>query len=168
MFSKFDHITGAISVRLKRYFLKSTGKPDLSYITQKLFVGGHCSIHTLWKSNIKAIVDLRMEAEDDRRDLEKYDIEYLHLSIQDRSIPSTTDVNQAIDWIRTKLEKDQNVFIHCNLGRGRAPLIACAYMIYNGMSNEEAIKLVKAKRKVTYFNKRQLSWLAELSLQNNL
>ncbi len=165
MFGPSDHIGGAFTVRLRRLFLNLRKKPDLSFINPDLAVGGFCSVEGLWKYGINAILDLREEARDDDQILKKHSINYLRIGLPDRGIPSNGDVQHALEWIKSNLENNKRVFIHCNLGRGRAPLIACAYLISQGMSVDTAISEVKRKRSFMYLNSKQIKWIREF--QNN-
>jgi protein-tyrosine phosphatase len=47
------------------------------------------------------------------------------------------------------------VLIHCHAGIGRSALLCACYLVYTGMSVEEAWQTVKAKRTVAYLNSKQ-------------
>lgn len=159
MFSKIDHVIGAILVRLRRRQLKSLRKPDLSLIIPNLYIGGSTEINLLSQNNISSILDLRKENKDNHNELKKFSIDYLQIKIPDRDIPNNDQINSAISWINSNLKNNRKVFVHCNLGRGRAPLIACLYLISKGMTYTEAITHVKKRRRYTYFNQKQLKKL---------
>ena len=161
MFSTIDHLTGAVGVRLQRVALTLLGKPDLTFLDQNLAIGGHCNIKKLWKNNIQAILDLREENQDSPQELEKYSMQYLRLPISDSSTPTLENALNAIQWIKSRLDDNRKVFVHCNLGRGRAPLLACTYLISQGIDKENALRIVQKKRKYTYLNKKQLNWINE-------
>lgn len=167
MFTAFDHVNGAILVRFRRFFLKIINKPDISLINSNLYVGGASDIESLVKTGIRDILDLRYELQDDPEMLEKYAINYLRIRIHDRGIPNIEDTVNAINWIRDNINNNRKVFLHCNLGRGRAPLLAVIYLISEGMQHHDAIKLVKKNRVYTYFNKKQLQLIKEFNIRNN-
>lgn len=146
-------------MRLRRFFLNVKNMPDLSIVDSNLYIGGFCKIKNLSDYGIQAILDLREEGEDDSKDLEKYSMQYLRIGIHDRGIPTLHDTQSALDWIRHHLNDNKKVFIHCNLGRGRAPLMACLYLISKDVERRSAIKLVKKSRKYTYFNQNQLQYI---------
>ena len=43
---------------------------------------------------------------------------------------------------------DDNMLIHCATGRGRAPSMAMALMMHDGMTAEEAINQIKKERPI--------------------
>ena len=167
MFNILDHLMGAILVRINRKILFLNNKPDISNIQDKLMVGGHCNIRSLSENGIESILDMREENEDNLGELKKFEIDYLRLKVKDRTAPSRNDVLKGIEWIGQKINEKKNIFVHCNLGRGRGPLMICLYLIYRGMPVEKAIKLVKKSRKYTYFNSSQLKFLWQFSSEIN-
>jgi len=61
MFGKFDHVTGAGLVRIKRIIYSILNKPDISFIDENIAIGGYCNIASLAKNNFKCILDMRQE-----------------------------------------------------------------------------------------------------------
>lgn len=167
MFSFFDHIWGATDVRISRFFLKISQKNDATLILPNLFLGGINDIYLLSKIGITGILDLRKEGSDDLIELKKYSISYLNIEIKDRSCPSNEQSLQAINWINLMLNKNKKIFAHCNLGRGRAPLILCLYLITTGLSSHDAISLIKSKRRYIFLNKIQLKFLENFEKLNS-
>jgi len=161
MFNKFDHASGAVRVRIRRFFLGIKKNPDISFLEENFGVGGACDIEGLAKSGIKSVLDLRDETEDNPSDITKYKINYLQIKIPDRSIPTLSDAKNGVEWIRSNIEQNNKVFVHCNLGRGRGPLFAVLYLISQGKDKDEAIRFVKKIRSYSYFNKNQLNLINE-------
>ena len=142
MFDTIDHFKGAIKVRFRRFFLKLKQQQDISNIKSQINIGGHSQFSILAKNNFNAILDARKEDSDDAAELEKNSIEYLRIEIPDREIPTMDEANKAVNWISVQVKANKKILIHCNLGRGRGPLIACLYLIHTGMEPSNAIKLV--------------------------
>ena len=161
MFGIIDHLTGAIRVRMSRFYLNKTNRPDISFLDSNLGVGGATKIELLAKKNIQSILDLRDETEDDPDELKKFNINYMRIKIPDRSIPTLLNTKEGIDWITSNIEQKKKVFIHCNLGRGRGPLFAILFLISQGKDKDDAIKHVKKVRWHTYLNKNQLKLINE-------
>ena len=161
MFSTFDHFLGAITVRFHRILLGK--KPDMSLINQNLSVGGVSKIEYLAKEGIMAIVDMRAEAQDDPVEIKRFKINYVRLSVQDRGIPDLNEVLDMITWIRDQCKQGSKVFIHCNLGRGRGPLMTVLYLIAEGVKTDEAIQIVRKARPYCYFNPIQLQMIKKFS-----
>ncbi len=51
---------------------------------------------------------------------------------------------EAIEVIRSGAK----VYVHCSKGRHRGPAMAAAILVAQGMAPEEAVRIIKAKRKV--------------------
>ena len=162
MFGTFDHLNGAWKVRLRRFLFSLQGKPDISFIYPNLGVGGVSSVKGLWECGIKAILDLRDGSQDDPIELEKYSIDYMNLKIPNRGTPDLEHATKAVNWIKSNIDQDKKVFVHCNLGRGRGPLLTVMYLISQGMKSDDAIVHVKNIRPYSFFNRKQLHWISEL------
>ena len=57
MFSKIDHVSGALLVRARRLILKAKNDPDISFLTPNLGVGGACNVASVANYGIKSILD---------------------------------------------------------------------------------------------------------------
>ena len=163
MFNQYDHISGAIMVRLHRYLQRLKNNADATLIRSNLFVGGTNSIELLEDVGINSVLDLRAENNDDRIKPKKKSINYLRIKILDRGAPLEIQVKEATDWIDLEIKKDRKVFVHCNLGRGRGPLMIVLFLITQGLKLNSAIDLVKKKRRFTFFNKKQINFLENFS-----
>jgi protein-tyrosine phosphatase len=58
-------------------------------------------------------------------------------------------------------KKEQGVFIHCNLGRGRATLTTFSYLLKVGIEWEDALRTIK-RRRFVYLNRKQINFLKEI------
>ncbi len=161
MFGKIDHVYGAVGVRARRLLLKAKNNPDISLLNPNLGVGGACNVEGIANYGIKSILDLREESRDNPEQIKKFGINYLRIKISDRGTPSIQDTMMAVEWIKSKLSDNDKVFIHCTLGRGRGPLLAVLYLIYQGTEKIEAIKNVKKIRRYAYLNSKQLEFITE-------
>ncbi len=161
MFGKIDHVSGAVLVRVRRLLLKAKNNPDISFLTPNLGVGGACNVSFIADYGIKSILDLREESMDNPKQIKKFGINYLRIKISDRGIPSIEDTMTSVEWLKSRLSDNDKVFIHCTLGRGRGPLLAVLYLIWEGTDKIEAIKNVKNIRRYTYLNSKQLKFISE-------
>ena len=164
LFNNFDHIYGACAVRIHRIYCKIRRIPDISIITDFISIGGSTTIEGLSKNGVSAIVDLRIEDDDDPIQIEKYSIDYLKIGIVDKGIPSEIQAKEVTNWIHKKINTGSKVFVHCNLGRGRAATMACLYLISKGMTVSDSISLVKKNRKYVYLNKKQSKFIQEFKI----
>ena len=61
----------------------------------------------------------------------------------------TTNFNIILKILKSLdfcLQGGAKVAVHCHAGRGRTALVICCYLVYTGMSSDDAIQLFKKKR----------------------
>jgi len=141
LFSVIDLGVGAIGIRLSRRYRKIRKIPDVVFVKDNLGFGGVTSYSELEKIQVSAVLDLRQEAPDES--LEKFSLEYTKIGIPDGEIPTDSQLSILHKFIEEKLNLGKTLFIHCNLGRGRATLVTLSYLLYKGMDFESAMKLVR-------------------------
>jgi atypical dual specificity phosphatase len=81
----------------------------------------------------------------DERILGSFGLRYLHLPVPDYCAPTIQQIEQFLAFLD---EADQNggVAVHCYAGQGRTgTMLACA-LVHIGMSAQEAIRFVRARR----------------------
>ena len=140
------------------------GQLNLSWVTGSLAVGGAFQprdIPRLVAQGIGAIVDLREEAADDAAALRRWGVEWLHLPSRDGDAPTLEQLSRGVDWVATHLAEGKRVFIHCQHGVGRAPLLAAAVLVHHGQSPAAALAAIRSKRWQAAPNDRQLEALLQ-------
>lgn len=145
-------------------------KPNFSFIEKNVALGSRPVNYELYKKySISAILNLRGEKDDDRNLIEKYKVDYLRIPVKDSFYPSFEDTKKAIEWIDKKVKEDKKVLIHCKSGKGRSPFLACCYLLSKGYNLEEALLLIRSRRKMVLLNSIQLealnSFLNELKFK---
>lgn len=156
LFSPLDLVIGAIGIRLIRRYRKMASIPDIIFVQKNLAFGGMTCYERLRKLGINTIIDLRIEVSDQVQN--DHSLAYHKIGIIDGSIPSIAQVNEVLEIINYNIGKKKKIFIHCNLGRGRAALITALFLLKDGMDLESTLKIVK-KRKFIYLNNTQLNFL---------
>jgi dual specificity MAP kinase phosphatase len=106
---------------------------------------------------ITAIVDMRMKSVHSGKNIPG--ISYLHLPTLDRHAPSIEHLEQGVKFIRKEIKKGGKVYIHCKAGEGRGPTMAAAYLIYSGLSLDDALKTIKKARRFIHPTKSQIDQL---------
>jgi hypothetical protein len=137
-------------------------KLNYSEVTPQLAVGGAFrtgQIKHLQARGVTAVVDCREEAKDDPRALGGAGIELLHLPAPDRYSLSFDQLSEGARWVNERLAGGGRVFMHCEHGVGRGPLMACAVLVVQGHSAPEALRIVRAGRWQAMPNDRQLAGL---------
>ena len=164
MFTKIDLIIGAVGIRLSRKFKKIRYQPDVIFVKENLAFGGYTPYEELQKLKINTIIDLRVETPPETIDNEIF--EYHKIGITDGSIPAKSQIIQIHKIISENELKGKAIFIHCNLGRGRATLATMSYLLKDGFDWQTAWKMVKQRRFV-FLNKKQIRFLKTCGKINN-
>ncbi len=98
----------------------------------------------LEQRGITGCVNMRIERDDAAFGLAL--AQYLHLPTIDDAAPSVEHLDQGVTFIRSVIQSGGKVYIHCGAGVGRAPTMAAAYLIAEGYSLEEALRMIRKVR----------------------
>lgn len=135
---------------------------NLSWVTDMLAVGGSYrvrDIRRLAEIGITAVIDSRSEASDDEAELARQGIRLLRLPAPDRYALSLEQLQQGAGWAVERLNEGHKVFVHCEHGVGRGPLLGAAVLVALGYSAQQALRLLRVKRWQAAPNDRQLEAL---------
>ncbi|MCL4878707.1 MAG: dual specificity protein phosphatase family protein [Anaerolineae bacterium] len=116
-------------------------------ITPKLFVGPQLTRRgwlALKKHGVTSIVNLRVELDDRERGIQPD--HYLWLPTIDHTSPTVEQLIEAARFVKARIDAGEGVYIHCAAGVGRAPLVAAAYLVSEGMSVEQARVFLRQRR----------------------
>jgi protein-tyrosine phosphatase len=155
--SKAERIAQALHIPLP-------DKLNMSWITTHLAVGGRVhpeDIKALAAAGVTHVVDTRSEHWDDAEALAKEHIELLHLPTADTKPLTIEQMLVGSQWVQERMKQGGRVLIHCEHGVGRSALLACAVLVYDGMSAHDALHLVQQKRWQAAPNHRQVIRLRE-------
>ncbi|KAI3953791.1 hypothetical protein MKW98_017615 [Papaver atlanticum] len=134
---------------------------DMSYITDRILAMSFPSErmramyrNPLWQ--VKSVLDMRHPGHYKIYNLcveESYDPSHFHGRVEmfpfdDNHVPPLHMVKLFCESVRSWLSADpQNIaVIHCMAGKGRTGLMVCCYLVYSGMSAEEALQLYAQRR----------------------
>jgi len=128
---------------------KLTGIPLIIYsqITSHIYVGpqyGPAGKRKLESLGISGDVNMRLEFDDAAHDLALE--HYCYLPTLDDDAPTIEALNQGAAFIEQIVAEDGKVYIHCAGGIGRAPTMAAAYFISQGIPLKEATNLIEQSR----------------------
>ena len=70
--------------------------------------------------------------------------EYLHSHIS--GAPSVKQLDEIIKFVEQQNAQSKPVLVHCGEGKGRTGTVLAAYLVYHGLSADEAIRVVREKR----------------------
>jgi protein-tyrosine phosphatase len=143
---------------------------NYSDVTPQLAVGGAFrkrQIKRLKHRGVTAVVDCRLEAEDDPVALKQAGIEFLHLPTLDRHGFTNAQMHEGVDWVLDHIANGGRAFLHCEHGVGRGPLMACAVLVAQGHTAPEALRIVRRARWQALPNDRQLAALLKFEQEWN-
>jgi protein-tyrosine phosphatase len=159
---KFFGLVNRIARRANEpLFQKGHIMMDVSRITDQIYVGTNaCCIAHYSKLLIQKGVTHDVSLEGERVD-HPYGVDsYLWLPTPDHTAPTMMNLDLGVSYIDTVLHRGGSVFIHCMNGHGRAPTLAAAWFIKEGMSVVDAVALLKQKRPEVHIEPAQMRMLA--------
>jgi uncharacterized protein (TIRG00374 family) len=140
------------------------GPLDYTPVTAQIAVGGsfrNGQIGALKANGVTAVVDCRAEARDDEAALASAGIVSLHLPAPDRHAPGYSALREGVEWLATHTAEGGVVFLHCEHGVGRAPLVGACLLVAQGHPAADALRLVRSRRWQALPNDRQLKALLD-------
>lgn len=137
-------------------------KLEYSRITPYIFLGttACCQAHfdkTLIKKGIKADISLEKERLDSPLGVDYF----LWLPVKDHKAPKQKQLLLGAKSIDTLARNKIKCYVHCKAGHGRSPTLVIAYFILKGKTLDEAIRLVKQKRRSIHPNAEQIAALKQ-------
>ena len=161
---ELDLIIGAIKARILKWSALTGITVNMDKINDTIWTGGINNPNKIISEGFQAVLDLREKVDPNyKKTLEDNDIDYENIKIPDGEGTTVEKLESIAQWINGKNDSNQKTLIHCNLGRGRAALAIVSYLIHKGTPLDEAIRLVKKRRSVTYLNEKQIQSLKALS-----
>ena len=133
---------------------------DYDQINEAVFIGTNmcCQVgfdRELLVKNVRADISL----EEFRIDAPIGVDYFLWLPTKDHEPPSPDKLTLGVQTLEFLISKKVKVYIHCKNGHGRAPTLFIAYLVKKGMTVDEAIKYLKAKRPTIHLSSAQLEGL---------
>lgn len=147
---------------------RGKGKPDITWITPQLALGGRLraeQVPAVARLGIGSVLDLREETHDDERLLGQYGLRLLHLPVPDRAAPSQEQLREGTEWVLQEMAADRKVLVHCEAGSGRSVTLVCAALLRVGYRLPEAYGLVRRQRWIVGPTDEQLGALEEFGQQ---
>ncbi|XP_024037979.1 phosphatidylinositol 3,4,5-trisphosphate 3-phosphatase and protein-tyrosine-phosphatase PTEN1 [Citrus clementina] len=158
--TKSFYIRNLVSKKRRRMLVEGYDL-DMSYITDRLLAMSFPAEHMravyrnpLWQ--VKAVLDMRHQEHYKVYNLcieETYDPEHFYSRVErypfdDNHVPPLEMIKLLCESVHSWLSSDpKNIaVIHCMAGKGRTGLMVCSYLVYTGMSAEEALQLYAHKR----------------------
>lgn len=135
-------------------------KVTYSRVTPFVYIGTNlcCYDHAGFLRRLGVSVDIDLEYAHAAAEKPRMEIT-LYLPTRDHRAPALDKLIVGTALIDTSVKFKKKVYIHCKNGHGRAPTLAAAYFIAQGMTPEQAVAFLKRKRPVVHLNQEQMSAL---------
>jgi atypical dual specificity phosphatase len=132
---------------------------EYSKITEFIYLGTNQCCETdfsrkLIKEGVKANISLEKENLDQPHGADYF----LWIPVKDKFPPTQKQLLVGVQAIASFVDNEIKVYVHCLRGHGRSPSLVAAYFMYLGLSYTEALKKIRAKRKI-HLTKKQVSAL---------
>lgn len=129
---------------------------NFSRITDRIYIGTNfcCDMHFA-PELLERGVTYDLSLEEDRVDAPLGGAAYLWLPIKDGHAPTEQQFAMGTSFIDAAVRTGRRVYVHCKNGHGRAPTMVAAYFIKTGMSLDDALHLIEAKRPEVHVNDTQ-------------
>lgn len=125
-------------------------------------------VQDLKKKNVRVLVRV-CETDYETERFQAEGIEVRDVCYEDGQAPPQDVIDEWFDILKQNHEENQDacVAVHCVTGLGRAPLLVALALIELGLSPEEAIQMVREKRRGA-FNALQKNFIEQYSPQSKL
>ncbi|MDI1431044.1 protein-tyrosine phosphatase family protein [Polyangium sorediatum] len=123
-----------------------------TWITPEIMIGGFLmpsDIAELERQGVRAVVNATSELVEPLGTLRAAGMAYLQIPCWDMQVPSLEDADRALTFLAEHIQAGHRVYVHCASGVGRSVALAVCYLaLHEGMSVEEAIAWIRARRRV--------------------
>lgn len=134
-------------------------QPDYDQITKNIWIGNNMCCLTHGQALLNLGFDADLDLEDLRPEEPPHTKIYLWLPTVNHTPPSPDQLQLGVAALKTIVARDLKVYVHCEQGHGRAPTLVAAYLVSQGKTVEEAMKIVKEKRPSIHLQDSQIEAL---------
>lgn len=135
---------------------------DYDQITEDVSIGTNmCCQFGFSKELLEKGIRADISLEEDKVDAPKGVDYFLWLPTEDHQAPSQDTLTLGVEALTFFKNRNIKTYIHCKNGHGRATVLFAAYLMKNGMSIQEALASIKAKRPGVHINEVQIQALKD-------
>jgi protein tyrosine phosphatase (PTP) superfamily phosphohydrolase (DUF442 family) len=123
-----------------------------TWITPEILLGGFLvpsDVAELDRLGVRAVLNATSELVEPIGTLRAAGMDYLQIPCWDMNAPSPEDADRALTFLAERIAAGKRVYVHCASGVGRSvALVVCYLALHQGMSVDEAIAWIGARRRV--------------------
>lgn len=128
---------------------KSAPFPGISWLIEGRLGGclrpdSDAALVALQSAGTRLLISLTAEWHPDTASLKGLGISSLHVPIKDFAAPTVAQADAVCAAIHTALSQNQPTVLHCAAGKGRTGTLLTAYLIFQGLPAEAAIKKARS------------------------
>lgn len=121
---------------------------ELDKIVDRIYIGCYAAATMLDYSNRNGITHVLNCTPDAHEGLKKFKVS--QLNINDGEEMPADRVHFAIRMIDEAVRSGGKILVHCHAGISRSTSLVCGYLMYCGMSWDEALWIVRSRRPQAY------------------
>jgi len=87
---------------------------------------------------------------------------YVYFPFKDEDVPTLHKLHAVARLGAALIEARERVLVHCQMGLNRSALVAGLVLVYNGLSGEDAVQRLQARRPGALYNEVFATYLRQL------
>ncbi len=115
------------------------------------------------REGFDAVLDLCGDNDEEGEELRSRGMLFKRVRVHDTYSPTQDQFDEITKFLDGCAKSKAKVYVHCHAGAGRAPTAVLSWLIFSGHSVEEAVELVRRKRRVYFVSDRQMLGIRTLS-----
>jgi len=122
----------------------------------------------LRERGVTHVVDLRAESQDDAAAVGALGLRWAGFAVVDRHPPEDGVFAELAGWVAGERARDPDArfYVHCEAGMGRAPTVAAALLLEQGLGLESAHRHLLMAYGRAQPTERQMAWLEGLEARS--
>lgn len=137
---------------------------DYNHILDGIYIGTNQCCQTHFDKELrKEGIDADISLEEERIDAPFGVRFYIWLPVKNQEAPTNDQFDFGVSVLEKLIAMKKKVYVHCQNGHGRAPLLVAAYIVSTGKTPDEAISIIKSERPATHLNDLQMKSLVDFS-----
>jgi protein-tyrosine phosphatase len=86
---------------------------------------------------------------------------YIYFPFEDKELPNLAKLHENARLGASLIQQGYRVLCHCGMGHNRSALLAGLILTYLGMTGEDAVELIRSRRRGALYNKNYAAYLQQ-------